>query len=115
MTAIHITCCCLLLLFQAACGRDLANIALWKKANQSSEYEWPNNPAIRAVDGSYDGNKVSRTQTRTLEWWSVDLGTNYHICRITLWNRGTHRKPDYVLLLIIIFWTQNEAVVYHET
>lgn len=72
---------------QANCDGDLQNIALMKAATQSSEFGWPDNPAIKAVDGSHDGYDCSHTETGEPQWWMVDLGDNYYVCRVTLWNR----------------------------
>lgn len=70
----------------------MANIALWKAARQSSEFGFPRNPAIKAVDGSYDGYEGTLTENAMHQWWMVDLGTSYYVCRVTVWNRVTQGK-----------------------
>jgi azurin len=71
---------------------DGRNIARDGTATQSStEYEAP---ASRAIDGGTDGSFSSRTITHTREntenpWWQVDLGREYPIEKIVVWNRAS--------------------------
>lgn len=68
---------------------SLSNVSLGKKAMQSSTLSGAD--ASRAVDGNTDGNFVSGSVTLTAEsnnpWWQVDLGGNYNIDHIKVYNR----------------------------
>ncbi|MGE3311904.1 MAG: PVC-type heme-binding CxxCH protein [Limisphaerales bacterium] len=69
---------------------DGANIARRGTATQSSTSNG-GDPG-RAIDGRHDGSFGSGTQTHTREndrrpWWEVDLGAEYPIESIVLWNR----------------------------
>ena len=65
------------------------NIAVGQKVTQSSMYAQAK--AERAVDGNTDGDyakgSVSHTAVQDNPWWQIDLGNQYPIDRITLWNR----------------------------
>ena len=67
------------------------NVALGGKATQSSTSN--NGVAARAIDGRTEGAySDTGTQTHTNEnernpWWEVDLGADYAIDAITVWNR----------------------------
>ena len=67
-------------------------MAKGKIATQSSTLSNPANPvASKAVDGNTDGSFPSASTTHTNQeqspWWKVDLGKEYQITAITLWNR----------------------------
>ncbi|HEV8541808.1 MAG TPA: HEAT repeat domain-containing protein, partial [Verrucomicrobiae bacterium] len=70
---------------------DGQNIALHGTATQSStEYDAP---AARAIDGRTDGSFSSGTITHTREntqnpWWQLDLGRDYPIETVAVWNRS---------------------------
>ena len=69
---------------------DERNIALQGKATQSSVSN--GGEAARAIDGRTDGSFSSGTQTHSREgennpWWEVDLGGEYPIQSIVVWNR----------------------------
>ncbi|HEU5222880.1 MAG TPA: discoidin domain-containing protein [Candidatus Lumbricidophila sp.] len=69
----------------------VADLALGKAASQSSE--WPYGlTASRAVDGNTDGvfgnGSVSHTDSQTDPWWKVDLGAEYPLGAIDVWNRS---------------------------
>jgi len=69
---------------------DGSNIARRGKATQSSTSN--DADASRAIDGRRDGSFGSGTQTHTREndpkpWWEVDLGAEYPIESVTIWNR----------------------------
>jgi azurin len=69
---------------------DGANIAGRGKARQSSTSN--DGAAARAIDGRTDGSFASGTQTHTTEndrnpWWEVDLGGEFPIEAVTVWNR----------------------------
>lgn len=72
---------------------EVTNIAHGKSAKQSTQSkvsdEWS---ADRAVDGIRGGSLVSCTQLMNRQWWMVDLGAIYHICRVDIWNNLKHRK-----------------------
>lgn len=66
------------------------NIALHGKAKQHSTASDGN--AKRAIDGNISGEYAKRGQTHTREnvrmpWWEVDLGNDYPIEKITVYNR----------------------------
>ena len=67
------------------------DVALGKSAFQSSNYNPIINFAGAAVDGKTDGNyynaSVATTNADFQAWWYVDLGANFNISSITLWNR----------------------------
>jgi len=67
----------------------VTNIAQAKTSKQSSTSN--NGAAGRAVDGNtngaYSANSVSHTASNANAWWQVDLGGNYAINSIVLWNR----------------------------
>ena len=61
----------------------------------------------RAVDGNTSGNgepNLSHTQSTAQAWWMVDLGGNYNVGNIIIWNRtdggyGSRLNDFYVRLL----------------
>ncbi|MEP3479277.1 MAG: DUF1553 domain-containing protein [Fuerstiella sp.] len=65
------------------------NIAVGQKVAQSSMYAQAK--AERAIDGNTDGDyakgSVSHTAVQDNPWWQIDLGKQYPIDRIVLWNR----------------------------
>ena len=69
------------------------DVALGKAAYQVSDYDvW--HTAANAVDGNTNGNHYANSTTHTAGgtpeyegWWYVDLGGNFDISSITLWNR----------------------------
>jgi azurin len=71
---------------------DGRNVARNATASQSStEYDAP---ASRAIDGRSDGSFSSGTITHTREntanpWWEVDLGREYPIENVVVWNRSS--------------------------
>ncbi len=69
---------------------EIVNIAIGKAATQSSIYGGYG--ANRAVDGNTDGkltnNSVSHTNEDTHAWWQVDLGDNFAIQTLKVWNRS---------------------------
>ncbi len=73
------------------------NIALRKKASQSSNY---NNVLVaeRAVDGNTrgndQGNPYAHTGFENDPWWEVDLGSEQAIDRIVIWNRRLGRDDN---------------------
>lgn len=80
------TLCCLI-----SSTAHTQNLALGKKAYQSST-PYPNmGQAGKAVDGNTDGNwsngSVTHTNSEANPWWEVDLGAMYDIEKIRVWNR----------------------------
>ena len=82
------------------------DVAFGKLAYQSSNYVG-SFVANRAVDGNTDGNIVIGSTTHTnadfQAWWYVDLGANYNISSITLWNRtdaGGNRLGNFYLSVL---------------
>jgi putative heme-binding domain-containing protein len=82
------------------------NVALKGKATQSSTAY--NAPAERAIDGNTDGSFAAGSSTHTREnefhpWWQVDLGVDYPIDRVVVWNRTDgdlgKRLTGYVLTI----------------
>jgi tetratricopeptide (TPR) repeat protein len=73
------------------------NIALWKKARQSSDFNG-SLVAENAVDGNTvgrdgGGNPYAHTRISSEDatpWWEVDLETEQVIDRIVVWNRTEH-------------------------
>ncbi|MEH2464139.1 discoidin domain-containing protein [Nostoc sp.] len=71
----------------------LKNLAKNKRASQSSTYQQSNfnGPPNLAVDGNTEGDFFSdggsHTQSEKNAWWEVDLGTNYSLDKIIIWNR----------------------------
>ena len=82
------------------------NVARQGKATQSSTAY--GGDAGRAIDGNTNGSFADGTSTHTLEgvgdpWWEVDLGSEYPIEKIVVWNRtdgnlGT-RLANFTLLV----------------
>ena len=74
----------------------LVNLAKGKRVSQSSTYQQSNfngTPDL-AVDGNTDGDFFrdggSHTQSEKNAWWAVDLGANYSLDKIIIWNRTDH-------------------------
>lgn len=67
------------------------DIALGKTATQSSNYDGGGHFASAAVDGITNGSYYAGSITHTLNdfnaFWMVDLGGDFDISTITLWNR----------------------------
>jgi len=82
----------------------LDNLAYRKATHESSTYD-ARLPSI-AVDGviaAVDINDpfVSHTQNLEKQFWMVDLKDTYDIQWIELYNRQTHRKHLFLLILFI--------------
>ncbi|MEC7597379.1 MAG: DUF1553 domain-containing protein, partial [Planctomycetota bacterium] len=63
------------------------NIARTGQATQSSvDY---NSPAAKAIDGNHDGSfaSCSCTQSERAAWWELDLGAEFPIDSVAVWNR----------------------------
>jgi formylglycine-generating enzyme required for sulfatase activity len=63
------------------------NIALRKKAYQSSTVYAPENAVDGNTVGSDSGNPYAHTASEDNPWWEVDLGSEQPIDRIVIWNR----------------------------
>ena len=82
-----------------------SNLALGKSASQSSTLD--GKQAGYAVDGNTDGaitnNSVSSTQMNAQAWWQVDLGANYNLTDVRIWNRtdaGTESRLSNFYVLV---------------
>jgi len=93
------------------------NVALRKKATQSSLSEWGGSPE-RAVDGNTSGNwadgSVTHTRNGPNEWWEVDLGQNCPIESIAYYDRANHQS-DWVPGTDVIILDENRKVVWRRT
>src|SRR5438552_292784 len=104
------------------------DVALGKAASQSSTYAPGFSTADKAVDGNTDGNygdgSITHTNFEYFAWWLVDLGGNYDVNSITLWNRTdccgyrlqnffvsvlANGVPDPTLVGAPTVWTQYEG------
>jgi hypothetical protein len=67
------------------------HLAVGKPAKQSSIYPDRTTGAMRAVDGSTDGNflhgSVTATTLEANAWWEVDLGRSTPMGSVVIWNR----------------------------
>lgn len=74
----------------AAPATAQTNVALGKSAYQYGSWNG-NSTADRAVDGNtsgaWDNGSVAHTLQSNHAWWYVDLGGDFRIDQITLWNR----------------------------
>jgi WD40 repeat protein/tetratricopeptide (TPR) repeat protein len=84
------------------------NIALRKKARQSSTYQESRTGPERAVDGNIvgndSGNPYAHTITEDNPWWEVDLGSEQAIDRIVIWNRtefGLHIRMNHFRVRVL--------------
>ena len=66
------------------------NLALRKKATQSSDYNDDPSvyPAINAVNGKLDDFTHTKSDTEN-QWWMVDLESAYNVTTVELYNRKT--------------------------
>ena len=94
------------------------NVALRKTATQSST-RYKNSIASNAIDGNLDGvdnGDLARTAKEESVWWQVDLGREYSIETIRIWNRDA--KPPTMMYLdgfhLTLLNGQNQRV-YHKT
>ena len=92
------------------------NLALNGTAIQSStDY---NGEPSRAIDGNTDGNysndSVTHTHDEANPWWQVDLGAEYSIGNINIFNRA---GANYTRLsnFTLIIYDNNDTEVYSET
>gem|GEM_PF-980458 len=74
-----------------------ANVALKKEAKQNAT--GAGGVASRGVDGNTDGNWGGKSVTHTPgnkrdPWWEVDLGQEYAVDKIVIWNRTGGRIGD---------------------
>jgi len=93
------------------------NVALKKKATQSSVSEWGGPPKL-AVDGNTSGNwddgSVAHTGLGANEWWEVDLGQTYPIEKLVYLGRANH-QPDWVVGTDVIILDESRKVVCRRT
>ncbi|TDS20882.1 F5/8 type C domain-containing protein [Maribacter caenipelagi] len=66
---------------------DAQNLALDKPTSQSST--WYSAVSSKVVDGNTNGNyaNVGHTQNEPIMWWRVDLGSQFDISQIRVFNR----------------------------
>lgn len=92
---------------------SISNVALGKTAVQSSTLSGAN--ASRATDGNTDGNYINGSVTLTEEsnspWWQVDLGANYDIDNIKIYNR-TDNYSDRLSNYDVIVLDSNQQPVW---
>ena len=88
------------------------NLALGKRAKQSSNYNSTNGLARLAVDGNTNGNWNSKSVTHTKDggtlnpWWRVDLDGYSTIKEILIWNRTDCCKKRLDNLVISVYTGQ---------
>ena len=83
-----LTICAISLLFLTTAHAAPINLAPNGIATQSSDYG--PRPASRAIDGNTDGYMRNGSVTHTeneLAWWQVDLGGEFDLGSLVLWNR----------------------------
>ena len=91
------------------------NIALKKKASQSSTYQKAN--ASKAIDGNTEGKftkkSVTHTNTENSPWWEVDLGKENSIDSVNVFNRleSQERLNGYTLTVL----NAKRQIVWQET
>jgi hypothetical protein len=94
-----------------------ANLALKKKATQSSVSPWGGPPEL-AVDGNPSGDwndgSVTHTGNSADEWWEVDLGATVPIERIVYHNRTNHQS-DWVVGTVISILDETRNVLWRKT
>lgn len=89
------------------------NIAFGKPARQSSTYSSGGGksfPASLALDGVKEGfGMLSHTNQEAGAWWEVDLGGNYDISSIKVYNATDHpqRMNDFTILVSEVPFTGN--------
>ena len=94
------------------------NVALRKTATQSST-RYKKSIAFNAVDGNLEGksnNSLARTEKGSAVWWQVDLGQEYSIDAIKIWNREAKLPTKMHLdgFVLTLLNGQNQRV-YHKT
>ncbi|TPI63538.1 FkbM family methyltransferase [Mesorhizobium sp. B3-1-7] len=83
----------------------MINLAINKPATQSSTSEWsfsphPEQDARGGNDGKISGEMGFHTKTETDPWWQVDLGSEFLIRQVVIYNRQhqAHRLRHFSLL-----------------
>lgn len=93
-----------------------ANLALGKQAIQSSE-AYGGNPS-RAIDGNTDGDyghgSVTHTREDSPSWWQLDLGEEYSLSEIILYNR-TDAEPERLSNFDIVLLNNAGQEVAHQS
>jgi hypothetical protein len=90
------------------------NIALTGKATQSSvDY---NSPATKAIDGNRNGSfaSCSCTKQEPDAWWEVDLGAEFPIDSVAVWNR-TDCCPERLDEITIQILDKSRAITSQRT
>jgi len=78
---------CEVKVFGSKSGKVRTNIARGKKTKQSSTSQ--GGLSSRAVDGTTDNsgqNSCTHTSAEKKSWWQVDLGKNYEVSKVVLYN-----------------------------
>lgn len=88
------------------------NVAVGKQASQSSTIL--NGYASRAVDGNTDGNwfngSVTHTNNDQGAWWMVDLGGDYDVTGVTIWNR-TDSSSDRLMFFYVDYLDDSGNII----
>ena len=91
----------------------IANLALLGTATQSSILH--SGEASRANDGNTDGvfgnGSVTHTAGESQPWWIVDLGANYHIGEISVYNRAGESTLARLSNFTVYVLNEDSAVV----
>lgn len=98
------------------------NIALGKTAEQSSTNTTGVGAADLAIDGNTSGewsddvdeNSVTRTNIESEAWWQVNLGEDYEIGDIVIWNR-TDCCTDRLTNFDVFVYNENGDLVHKST
>ncbi|MFA6102843.1 MAG: glycosyl hydrolase family 18 protein [Victivallaceae bacterium] len=109
---VKISCPNILTLAEVQVYPKLNNIAQGKTATQSSTHLAAT--ANLAVDGNTDGNYWNGSVTCTSmdnAWWQVDLGNNFNIGQIKIWNR-TDCDIDRLSNYFVYILDENNALVW---
>ncbi len=97
---------------------DGKNVARQGKASQKNTGY--GGDANRAIDGNTDGNYNSGTQTHSAEgtkdpWWEVDLGREFPIDTIVIWNRTDGALGDRLNGFTLKVLGKRHEVVFEKT
>lgn len=105
----------------ASYADGLVNLAKGKRTSQSSTYQQSNfngTPDL-AVDGNTEGDFFrdggSHTQSEKNAWWEVDLGTNYSLDKIIIWNRTDHEFGKRLSNFRVIVSDSSNRVTFERT
>ncbi len=92
------------------------NISQGKTASQSSNFPYNTYPASFAVDGILNNsNNFNHTDNELQPWWQVDLGSDYSVTEIKIYNRTGCSGCNGRIKNFKVFVSQNEVGGYTET